>query len=478
MSEKQDITGSLFEEQEEPVRESPYIEVSDDGLLAHLIIPDKPLVVDIEKLLSEKDINFGIDNELVTTINKSLYDGIRLERKHLIAKGKKPVFGQPGELILRTKKPEDIILSSDDLTKVDYKIYKRKLLALAEEEKPVAMIIDPTKGHDGMDVYGNPIKGADGEEVSIVMGANVYQSGKKLISKIDGLVEYKKSRDNTISFDISEVLLIKGDVDYTTGNVDFPGSVIVKGVIKAGFTVVAKNEVVADTIRGNVFTGGTVISKQGILGGVNKSEIKAGGSVYAKFVQGAHIVTEDSVVVKKSIIGSDIYAEGSVVLDGSPGSIIGGSIFAVNSIDAKIYGSESYVKTEVALYSTAKGVIELRKVVAKRFDISKNLLRIETYLGNNRDQLFNGISGDKTELINKLIHKRDALRKELLVKNAELKNIQAELTKPSENKIIVGKEIWPEVRVSISGKFILLKNERKKGYFFYDSLQGNIDFKG
>ncbi len=109
-----------------------------------------------------------------------------------MARGKKPVFGQHGELILRTKKPEDVILSSENLTQVDYRIYKQKLLTLAEAETPVAMVIAPTKGHDGMNVYGDKIPGADGEEVKLVLGSNAYLKGRKVISKIDGLVEYKK----------------------------------------------------------------------------------------------------------------------------------------------------------------------------------------------------------------------------------------------------------------------------------------------
>ncbi len=43
-----------------------------------------------------------------------------------------------------------------------------------------------------MNVYGDKIPGADGEEVKLVLGSNAYLKGRKVISKIDGLVEYKK----------------------------------------------------------------------------------------------------------------------------------------------------------------------------------------------------------------------------------------------------------------------------------------------
>lgn len=94
-------------------------------------------------------------------------------------------------------------------------------------------------------------------------------------------------------------------MDYSTGNIDFPpGSVMIKGIVKAGFEVRAKNEVIADTIQGGkVIAGGSVVAKQGGIIGGNKQAVveTGGGSVYAKFVERAKIVSGDSVVIKKSL---------------------------------------------------------------------------------------------------------------------------------------------------------------------------------
>jgi uncharacterized protein (DUF342 family) len=476
MSEGKDLRGSLFEE-DEPIGETPYVEIDEDGMTAYIIVPMKPLPTDLKELLAERSISFGIDAELLSDLQKQLYDKLKLEPKYRIAKGRHAVHGQPGELILRTKEPEDIIVSSEDLTQVDYKTYKRKMLAMGEKDKPVAMIIQPTKGNDGMDVYGNPIPGYDGEGVDLRLGENVFIEGRKIISRIDGLIEYKKNSDGTVNFDVSEVYFVNGDVDYTTGNIDFPGSVIVRGVIKAGFEVHALKDVVADTIRGNVTTKGDVVAKQGIIGGTQKSIINSGGGVYCKFMQYAKVICKESLTVKKSIVSSEIYSEGSIIVEGSPGAIVGGSLFAVESIEAKIFGSESYVKTEVALYKSARDVLLLREVVARRFQISKDLTRIDDYLGANKKSVFTGFGSEKHDQIAKLIKKREQLRKELLEKNAELKSIQKMLTSPLEGTINVGRAIWPEVRVSIAGKFILLKNERGKGEYYYDKAEEAINFR-
>jgi len=474
MSGFKEEKGSIFNS--DTLKEKLLVTVSDDFQSAWIEVPENPKDDDVFLLLEEAGVVSGIEKTLVSEINKKIKNGEKTESRYLVAKGSRPVNGQPGELILRTKKPEEIILSSEDLSRVDYRVYKSKQLSLAEKEKPVAMIISPTKGRDGLDVSGQVLPGEDGEEVVLVLGKNVYQNGKKIISTIDGLLEYKLDRDGKIYIDVSEVYLVKGDVDFSTGNIDFPGSVVVKGSIKAGFEVKAKGEVVADTIRGKVFSGGAVVAKQGIIGGTERTHIEAKGSVYAKFVQFAHIVTDESVIIKKAIINSNIYAEIDIEVEGTPGSVIGGSLFAVNRISAKVFGSESYVKTEAAIFESAKGVIEMKKIVEERFSISKNLLRIETYLGQNRNMLFEGLEEDKRSLVNKLMEKRDQLRAQLLEKNGELKLIQAKMSVPAAGTIEVSKEIWPEVKVLISGKYIIVKELRKKGRFYYDTANDTLEF--
>jgi len=42
------------------------------------------------------------------------------------------------------------------------------------------------------------------------------------------------------TIEVSEYLEIEGDVDYNTGNIEFPGIVIIKGDVKPGFVVRAK----------------------------------------------------------------------------------------------------------------------------------------------------------------------------------------------------------------------------------------------
>jgi len=464
--------GHIFEEF--VYKQKPEIEVSPDKMTATVRISENPLYADVFGLLAEAGIYTGIDTAAVREINSLLLRGGRMERTYIVARGRQPSNGQNGELILRSSRPQDVILSSDELVSVDYRIYKQKQLALAEKEQPIAMIINPTVGREGSDIFGRPIPAKDGEEVQLELGKNVYISGKKVISLIDGLVEYGKVKGQ-IHLDVSEVYVVKEDVDFSTGNIDFPGSVIVKGSIKAGFEVRAKNEVVATTIRGRVVAGGGVTARQGIIGGQDAADIYAEGSVYAKFVHKAKIITNEGVYIKKSIMSSEVYAEKEVIVDGVPGSIIGGKVFSVEGISARIYGSEAYIKTDVAIFTSVKDVMDMKRMMAHRYETSKMLTKLETYLGNNKEILMRQ-GEDKRVMIDKLLIKREQLRKEVAALDSMIKEVQAKLVLKNDSRIFVGRYAYPEVKFMIGGRFALTKDKTTKGYYYFDTKSEEVEF--
>jgi len=464
--------GQIFQDFE--YKQKPEVEISPDRMTAVVTIPEMPLYVDIFGLLADAGVVSGIDTAAVRDVNSMLLRGERMEKSYVVATGRAPAKGQDGELILRSARPQDIILSSDELVSVDYRIYKQKQLALAEMEQPIAMIISPTTGRDGIDVCGRPIPAQDGKEVELELGKKVYRNGKKVISRIDGLVEYGKV-GGVIYLDVSEVYLVPEDVDFTTGNIDFPGSVIIKGSIKAGFEVRAKNEVIATTIRGRVIAGGGVTARQGILGGQDAADIYSEGSVYAKFIHKAKIITNEGVYVKKSIMNSEIYAEKEIIVDGVPGSIIGGKVFSVEGISAKIYGSEAYIKTDVAIFTSVKDVVDMRRMVAKRYETSKMLTKLETYLGNNKEILMRQ-SEEKRIMIDKLLIKREQLRKEITQIDSMIKEIQSKLVMKNDSKIHVGRYAYPEVKFMIGGRFALTKDKTSRGFYYFNEKTGEVEF--
>ena len=120
-------------------------------------------------------------------------------------------------------------------------------IASAKKGQELYRKIPPTIGKSGKDVLGNEIPGKKGRDLKIVLGSKtdideddpnlVKASGDGEIIITKGIVQ------------ISKVHKVKGDVDYSTGNIIFNGTIMIKGTVRAGFKIKAAGDIV---ISGNV----------------------------------------------------------------------------------------------------------------------------------------------------------------------------------------------------------------------------------
>src|SRR5690606_13235248 len=108
-------------------------------------------------------------------------------------------------------------------------------LANVKAGQMIAERVPPEPGVPGIDVTGEPIPPKEGKEVWIKPGKNVVLSPEKtaLYAAIDGLVS--QSEDERIN--VFPVYEVNGDVDYRVGNIDFVGTVVIRGNVLTGFRV-------------------------------------------------------------------------------------------------------------------------------------------------------------------------------------------------------------------------------------------------
>ena len=98
----------------------------------------------------------------------------------------------------------------------------------------LARISPRVEGVAGIDVMGAVVPHGKSPGSSPKPGKNTLVAGDTVVAGADG-----RFVSGEESFWVSEVLEIRGDVDYSTGHIDFPGDVIVQGQIKQGFKVKA-----------------------------------------------------------------------------------------------------------------------------------------------------------------------------------------------------------------------------------------------
>ncbi len=310
--------------------------VDPNGMKAYLDAVEKEGTLTreaVRRVLEQAGIKYGIIEE---NIGKAVEEW-PFSRKILIAEGSQPRTGEPGKVEL-VKNVKDNLAPT--VTRDGYVDFKRLDLISAIEAGEVLQIrTPPTPGISGSDVFGKVIPASPGKDVRLSKGQNteISEDGTKLLSTKAGFLHL--TPDGKIN--VRPVYQIEGDVDYSTGNVEYRGDILVKGDVRAGFEVKAGGDVhvygaVEDAI---IEAGGNITINGGILSS-GKARIKAGGDVSIGFIQYGSIEAGGSVYIRIEAIGSTIMAGRDVEVLKRNGRIAGGTLVVGGWVVSQVIGSE------------------------------------------------------------------------------------------------------------------------------------------
>ena len=333
-------------------------------------------------LSSFEDVMYACEQEKITAkINEELVKKQFLEVSPVevkIAEGKKPKEGKDGYIEFKvdmSAKPQ-FIADPKGNDSIDYK--NSMQVTLVNVGDVLADIIPPTNGEPGEDVLGAPIEPIPGNKARYFLGEGLEEKDNKIFVTIPGTPSVQ---EDVIM--IRRNYVLQSDVDLSTGNINFPGTVVVHGNVTDGFEVISEENVVVNgIISGAKIKAKGYVKCSGGIQGKNLAEITAGSFVSATFVSACNIVAEGDVVITKDILHSNISCLGEIR---TGGSIIGGVSTAFKGVECGgSFGSEAGVKTIVNIrthYRQEKAKELANSVlpeVNSIFDRYKMWLKLET----------------------------------------------------------------------------------------------------
>ena len=297
----------------------------------------------LAKALGEKQVTYGIDNALLDALPGR---PDRYFRLYIAARGKAAGHGKDGRIIdMFSRRPEQKLVV-DEFNRVDYASVS--FIQNAEEGDTICRIIAPTKGEEGKTVLGQDLPARDGKPAAVPKGRNtaLNEQGDALVATKTGHVEF-----NGRTFQVKPVMDIDGNVDYSTGHINFLGDVHVHvhGDICTGFTVRAMGNITVDGVveAAEVEAGGDLIMIKGAQGD-NRAVLRASHSIFAKYLENCCVYAMEGLHAD-CIINCDVYCDGLVEVRSGRGTIIGGSIRAAHEVSAEVIGSRSECHTDVVL---------------------------------------------------------------------------------------------------------------------------------
>lgn len=449
------------------------VQVSNDAMEAYLVIEPPigegnwPTKEDALKAISSEKVVYGIIDEAIDeAINK------RQMKPVLIAKGKAPVNGTDAEInyLFETGVFRKAFIE-DEFGRVDYR-QVQNLQNVTVGQKIVEKI-PATPGEPGMNVRGEEVKAIPGKDKQIKLGKNVAwtEDNLAIISTING---EPSLANNKVS--VHEVYELKGDVNFQSGNINFLGSVIIRGNVESGFKVEAEGDI---TIYGNVDSaeikaGGNIFVKGGISG-MDKGKVICGGDFSAKYIEHATVDCEGTITVREAIMHCQINADQKVVCEGGKGLIVGGLIRSGEEISAKTIGSRLGTVTELEVGVKPKLKLELQELEEQLKTNKESLDKAEKAIGLLSK--IPNLPDDRKEMLQNLIKTSYVLKAQINEAEAKRQQLMEEILVKSKEKgrIRVKEVIYPGIRVTMGKTTIMIQDEIKYAVLVYN--EGEIQIQ-
>lgn len=442
------------------------IEISSDQMTAHITV-SRPIlsgrimeVHEIEDLLAEYGIEYGIKKELITEI----LEEERFNVPVMIAEGDYPEDGKLASIDFHFKTDQDsITLQEDDFGSVNF-FDDLGLIQNVVAGQILAVKNPPSPGKVGKTVTGEVVEAKDGEDVPFEPGKNttISENGLEIIAQAAGRAVFK---DNKI--EVEPIYEVKGNVGLKTGSIVFLGDVIVSESIEDGFSVKAAGNVyIGGTIgKAEVEADGDIIVQRGILG-KEEGIVKAGGNVIAKFIENSKVVAGNKVIAGEGILHSHVDAK-SVYALGKRGMITGGHIRSVDEINAKSIGSQTYTATKVETGIDPVAKEKLVKFEAEKEAIEENLNRLNV----NLDTLTKkpNPSPEQQIMIERMKKAKKEFDHQLQEINMDLEELRSYLSSLSaQGKVSAADKIYPGTTITIRNTTHTVNSEHSFVTFIID----------
>ncbi len=387
-----------------------------------------------------------------------------------VAEGIQPVHGKDGRVIIHfnTNKSLKPKLSEDG--KVDF--YNLDMVTNVRKGQLLAEIIFPTDGTPGRTVTGKILPARNGRKAMLHPLKNVScsEDGTRLFAEIDGQPVLSGGKISVLP-----VLEIKGDVGPATGNINFLGSVFVRGNVKNGYKITAEGDIeITGTVEASeIVSNGSIKLARGVQGR-GRGILKAGVNVIARYIENTSVEAANNIIAEAAM-HSSLFAGKKIILGGKRGLIVGGTSNAGEEVIAGTIGSQMATYTEIEVGFDPEHKRNLQKVSSRLLEIETNLTKINQFINTlNKFKKRNLLAADKQLLYKKLISARETLEVQIEKVIKEKEELEILSSRPSRAKVSASNVVFPGVNIIINNSSLRLRDKVEHVTFY--NFEGQIKF--
>lgn len=442
------------------------IAVAEDKMSASILV-NSPVgggrditLEEIRDMLDQMGIEYGIDEDkLKDIVENELYNQV-----FQFAEGTPAIDGTNGKIKDYFPRHKEVKFASKENDSIDFK--STNYIHNVKAGELVCELTPPEPPQDGVDIFGNTVYGKPGIMPPIPQGKNVvYNEEKdKLLTGCEGNLSFRNGR-----FHVEKILNIGGNVDNSVGNIDFTGSVSIKGDVLEGFTVKAKGDItVMGIVEGATLVSGGSITLYKGMRGMKSGVLEAAGDITAKFLEDSKIFAKGDIQAEY-IINSEVSCGNNLTLTGRRAAFIGGVCSVYNVMNVKTVGAMSQITTLVTLGVTPQLLEEVEGLKKDIADITAQLDECKkniTYL--NTRQKAGTISPKQSEKLNELkIWLPVNTMKQKKMKD-QMQKLTSQLKEVKKSRLIA-REVFGGTIISIGdSRLVISRKEENCSYYYMD----------
>ncbi len=460
------------------------LRMSDKGLKASLSATTRGKAVQqmsspiLTEWLSERGIIWGIKEDIIeklATILRRTGDAIP---QVAVAEGRAPVRGKDGHIDYKFSTS----LSAgrvEEGGRVDFR--ERNVVNNTAAGSVIAVVVPPKEGEDGMTVTGERLPADPGRDAKHpVLGKNVEFSEERgeYTAAIDGHASLVK---NHIA--VTRQLTIDSDIDYSVGNIDFIGDLVVNGNVLSGFEVKADGNVTINgSVERNAFvtSGADIAIKDTIRCGREKPRVQAEGNIQVERIDNSFVQARGDITVAKEMITSKVYCYGRFL--GTTAEVRGSEIEAVRGIEIKQVGSKDGANNILTAALTLNVATRLEEARNRMEGLKKSMIALK----NSFREKYGSLASDPRE-IHKLSaaeqkefieareendRRRDTVQERQTKTEEMIQDLEARLAEYPGAIIAVSQKIYPLCTIRMrQNEWIVRKSMGSK--IFFDDVKNN-----
>lgn len=336
--------------------------------------------------------------------------------------------------------------------------YNRSAHVSVKAGEHLATMIEPTEGTDGRDVCGGVIRAKPGKKAPCSLGANVLIDAQgRITAEIDGRLI--RTRDQIA---ITSVYQVPGWVDFSTGNIDFTGSVEVKEGVRDRFIVRTTEHLSVGGLieAATIECGGNFSARMG-MAAKDRGDLRVNGNAEIGFLNNVRGLIKGDLIVRREVMNCRFVVGGSIL--GDAAAVIGGEISVTGSLRVARLGADAGTPTIIHFGGSPLLSIQLRQLKRQEVALVAEVEESEgRYLALRSASV--SLSAEKKERLTEMSFEVASLNQRLETTRSRIAEIEEAIERANRGgagDITISKVIYPQVRLRIAGQELLFERMLK-----------------